>query len=126
MYLLSMLAVLTLNGVVIAATFRRLSAPEFGRAWRMVLLALTCCGFVLGAYLLNIRYLVSPTSRVYGFPFCIAGGDLLGGRWLDGGVGRFLPLAVLANLASGIAACLLPVLLASFICVRKTGVRNGS
>jgi hypothetical protein len=113
LYVLEMLAVLGANAWVIVATHRRLARAPFGPGWRACFFALACAGLGLGLWFLSVRYLVSPTSRVYGVPFCVAGGDFLQGRWSDGGVGRFLPLAFLADVSCGLSVCLLPLALAS-------------
>ena len=119
MYLLSILAVLGLNGWVIVSTHRRLSRGDFGRAWHVASLLLTCAGLTLGVWFSSVRYLASSTSKVYGVPFCIAGADFIDGRWLAGGVGRFMPLPMLADVSLGIAVCLSPITVCSFLHERR-------
>jgi hypothetical protein len=130
MYLLKILAVVGVNAWIIVGTHRRLSRGRFARAWHISHFVLVCAGIALGVYLLSVRYLISPTARVYGVPFCVAGGDFMQGRWSDGGVGRFLLLAVLADVSCGVSACVLPLALGSFIFrphaeAPKEGVPNG-
>ena len=108
MYLLSMLAGLVLSGCIIVGTYRTLARGAFGRAWHIACAVLTCAGLALGCWLVSITYLASPTSKVYGAPFCIAGADFIDGRWLAGGVGRYMPLPLLADIGLGVAVCLLP------------------
>jgi hypothetical protein len=120
-YLLKILAILGVNTWLITGTYRRLTRGQFGRAWHICFFVLSCAGLGLGIWFLSIRQLVSPTSRVYGIPFCIAGGDFLEGRWMDGGVGRFLFFAVLADIGCGLSLCLLPLAVGSFIHRRRVG-----
>jgi hypothetical protein len=99
---------LLISGWIIVGTHRRLGRSQFGRAWHILFFILILAGMALGFRLTSIRHLVSPTSRVYGVPFHIAGGDFIDGRWIDGGVGRGMPLPLLANLACGVAIFLFP------------------
>ena len=115
MLLFKMLLVLAVSGWMLVSTHRRISLPEFGRAWRVCLILFSLIGIGVGICFLNVRYLVSPTARAYGVPFVIAGGDFINGRWVDGGVGRFLYLAALTDIASGVALCVLPLAVISFL-----------
>ena len=82
-------------------------------------MALTCAGLALGFWFMSITYLASPTSKVYGAPFCIAGADFINGRWLAGGVGRYMPLPLRADIGLGVAVCLLPVVALLFLRQRR-------
>jgi len=126
MLLAKMLLVLGLSCWLIIGTHRRLFQEGVGRAWRVWFWTLVCAGVALGFWLMGIRYLVSPTARAYGLPFVIAGGDFMDGRWADGGVGRYMPFPFLADLAFGIAVCLLPLAIVSFFRLPKIqrGVAN--
>ena len=110
---------LLLSGWLIASTYRRLAGGGFARAWRVWFILLTIAGMVLAFGLMNIRHLESPTSRAYGFPFVVAGGDFINGRWLDGGVGLYMPLPVLAEIAFGVAVCVVPLAILSLFYPRK-------
>ena len=70
---------------------------------------LAIAGVALAFRLMSVRYLESPTARAYGVPFVIAGGDLVKGRWADGGVGLYMPLPFFADIACGVAICLAPL-----------------
>jgi hypothetical protein len=100
-------------------THRRLVRGRFGRAWRAWFILLTIAGMALAFRLMAIRYLESSTSRAYGVPFVIAGGDFTYGHWRDGGVGLYMPLPALADLAFGVAVCVIPLALLSVIRSRK-------
>jgi hypothetical protein len=119
MLLAKMLLSLGLSGWLIAGTHDRLFREGVGRAWRVWFWILVFAGIALGFWLMGIRYLVSPTARCYGLPFVVAGGDFINGRWADGGVGRYMPFPFLADLAFGIAVCLLPLAVVSFFRLRK-------
>ena len=83
-------------------------------------MALTCAGLALGFWFMSITYLASPTSKVYGAPFCLQVPILsMGGRWLAGGVGRYMPLPLLADIGLGVAVCLLPVVALLFLRQRR-------
>ena len=122
MLLTKMLLCLVICIWLIISTERRLARGGFSRAWRIWFVALCCVGLLLGFRLMSVRYLVSPTGRAYGVPFVTAGGDFIDGRWMDGGVGRYMPLPFLADLAFGIALCLLPLAAVSFVRARKREV----
>lgn len=111
---------LLLSGWLVASTYRRLVRRQFGRAWRVWFFVLIIVGIGLAFRLMSIRYLESPTSRAYGVPFAIAGGDFFDGRWHDGGVGRYMPFPFLADLAVGVAVCLVPLAVLVVLRQRKT------
>jgi len=96
----------------------------FGRAWRVWFIVVIIAGIALAFGLMNIRYLESPTSRAYGVPFVIAGGDLMDGRWADGGVGVHMPLPFLGDIAFGVAICMIPLTILSLFHSRK--IHGGS
>jgi len=104
---------LLLSGWLVGSTHRKLVRGEFRRAWHAWFIVLIVLGVVLAFRLMAIRYLESPTSRAYGVPFVIAGGDFIDGRWRDGGVGLYMPFPFLADLGFGIATCLLPLAILS-------------
>jgi xanthosine utilization system XapX-like protein len=122
MHVLAMLAVLGLSGWLIVSTYRRLARGQFDRAWQIFSLLLTFAGLAVGVCLLNVRSVASPTSRVYGVPFCIAGADFVDGRWLMG-VGRFMPLALLTDVSLCVAVCLSPVA-AGFVLRERRAARH--
>jgi hypothetical protein len=109
MYLLKILALLGVSAALIFGTYRRLACDDFSRAWRLWFLLLACAGVALGVCFLGVLRMFPPNGRGWGVPFLIAGGDFFEGRWHDGGVGRFLPLALLADIGCGVALCLLPL-----------------
>jgi hypothetical protein len=111
---------LYLGGWLVVSTHDRLVRKGFGWAWRVWFILLSVAGIALAFRLMNIRYLVSPTSRVYGVPFVIAGGELINGQWADGGVGLYMPLPFLANLAFGISSCLIPFTILSIFYASKS------
>ena len=119
MLLAKELLCLLLSGWLVGSTHRKLARAEFGRAWHVWFIILIVLGVVLAFGLMGIRYLESPTSRAYGVPFVIAGGDFIDGRWRDGGVGLYMPFPFLADLAFGIAICLLPLAVLSVFQSRK-------
>ena len=80
---------------------------------------LAIAGVALAFRLMSVRYLESPTVRAYGVPFVIAGGDLVKGRWADGGVGLYMPLPFFADIAFGVAVCMLPLAILSLFRSRK-------
>jgi hypothetical protein len=86
---------------------------RFSRSWRVSFWTLSGFGFALGICLLNVRHLETPTLRLYGFPFPIAGGEFKNGHWLDGLVGN--PLALIADIGGAVAVCLLPLLIAALV-----------
>ena len=100
---------LLLGVVLFALTYRKLCRVEFGRGWIIAFILLTIAGVALAFRLMGIRYLETPTTRAYGVPFVIAGGDLVNGKWADGGVGLYMPLPLLANIAFGVAVCIIPL-----------------
>jgi len=108
-----------LGGWLLASTYRHVTRKGVGRQWLVWFILLTIAGIVLAFRLMGIRYLVTPTERNYGVPFVIAGGLLNNGKWEDGGVGLYMPLPLLANLAFGIAVCVLPLAVFSFIFRKK-------
>jgi hypothetical protein len=119
MLFLKELLCLLLCGWLLVSTHRRLVRGAFGRAWLVWFVVLCCAGIALGVRLICVTYLVSPTSRAHGFPFAIAGGELFGGRWVDGGVGRYMPFPFLADLAFGVVVCLAPFAVLSFFYAPK-------
>jgi hypothetical protein len=108
-----------LGGWLVVSTHRRLARGGFARAWRVWFIVLLIVGGALAPRLMGIRYLESPTSRAYGVPFVIAGGDFIDGRWADGGVGLYMPLPALADLAVGVAVCVVPLAILSLFHSRK-------
>jgi hypothetical protein len=108
-----------LGSWLVVSTHRRLVRGGFGRAWRIWFFVLHILGGALALRLMGIRYLESPTSRAYGAPFVIAGGDFTDGRWADGGVGLYMPLPALADLAFGVSVCLIPLSVSSVFRARK-------
>jgi hypothetical protein len=119
MLFLKELLCLALCGWLIFNTHRKLVRGAFGRAWHVWFIIVCCAGIALGFRMMDVRYLVSPTARAYGAPFVVAGGDFIDGRWLDGGVGRYMPFPFLADLAFGIAVCLVPLAILSFFYAPK-------
>jgi hypothetical protein len=85
----------------------------------IIFAALLLIGLALGFWFLTVRYMVSPVSRVYGVPIPIAGGDLINGRWRDGGVSSIFWLALVADITSGVATCVLPMRIWSHFCTRR-------
>jgi hypothetical protein len=104
---------LSLGGWLVVSTHRRLIRGGFGRAWRIWFILLIIAGIALGFRLMGVRYLESPTARAYGVPFVTAGGDFIDGHWRDGGVGLYMPLPALADLAFGVAVCVVPLAILS-------------
>jgi hypothetical protein len=119
MLLAKELLCLLLSGYLVASTYRRLTRRGFGRAWRVWFGLVTIAGILSAFGLMNIRYLESPTSRAYGVPFVIAGGDYMDGRWVDGGVGLYMPFPFLADIAFGVAVCVVPLMVLSLFHSRK-------
>ena len=115
MLLVKELMCVLLGGWLVASTYYRVTRKGIRRGWRDWFILLTIVGILLAFRLMGIRYLESPTERAYGIPFVIAGGELTNGKWADGGVGLYMPLPLLANLAFGIAVCVLPLAVFSFI-----------
>ena len=115
MYLLSMLTTLALCGWVIVSTCRKLSDMRLQPAWFIAALCFALAGVALGFWFVSITYLASPMSKVYGWPFGIAGADFVGGRWLTGGIGRYMPLPFITDIALGLALCLLPLRIFCFV-----------
>jgi hypothetical protein len=120
---------LLLGGWLVASTHLRIVRGGFGRRWRVWFVLLAIAGIALAFALMSIRYLESPTTRAYGVPFVIAGGDLVDGRWVDGGVGLYTPLPLFANVAFGVAVCMAPLAVLSCFKSRQvklTGRLEGS
>jgi hypothetical protein len=115
MYLLKILAVLVASAGLIVGIHRRLARGNCSRAWHVCFFVFACAGVALGLYFLGVLRMFPPNGRGWGVPFVIAGGDFIEGRWHDGGVGRFQPLALLADLGCGIALGLLPLATASIL-----------
>jgi len=110
---------LLLGGWLVASTYLSIMRKRFARRWRVWFILLAIAGVALAFGLMNVRYLESPTARAYGAPFVIAGGDLVNGRWVDGGVGLYMPLPFLANIAFGVAVCIIPLAILSHFYSRK-------
>ena len=115
MYLLKILALLGICAMLVGGTYCRLARGGFSRVWHVWFFVFSCAGVALGIYLLEVLRMFPPNGRGWGVPFVIAGGDFFDGRWHDGGVGRFLPLALLADLGCGVALSLLPLTAASVL-----------
>ena len=113
MYLLKVLGLLAVSAGVVLSTHRRLFRRRYERPWRVAFLALSVVGMGVGIWFLSIRRMPSPTEQTWGFPFCVAGGAFFGGAWHNGGVGRFLYLALLTDFACAVALCIAPLALAS-------------
>jgi hypothetical protein len=119
MQLLWILLTCVVSALVFMGTERLVCRVQFSRSWRIAFWTLTIVGVGLGIRLVSLRYLKTPTLRLYGFPFPIAGGEFMGGKWLDGLVGN--PLAFIADVGGAVAACLLPLLLAALLARRRRG-----
>ena len=119
MLLLKMLSAVAVSGWIITTTGQRLWRSEFSKSWRIWFALSSSVGVFIGILFLNVHYLVTPTSQAFGFPFVIAGGDFIDGRWLNGGVGHFLLLAFLSDIALGIALGLVPLSFVSVIYQRR-------
>jgi hypothetical protein len=115
MYLLKIVGVMAVSAGILLGTHRRLFHRRYARAWRVAFLALAVVGLGVGIWFLSIRRTPSSTEQAWGFPFTIAGGEFFDGAWHNGGVGRFLGLALLADVASAVALCTVPVALASLM-----------
>src|SRR5579871_1661718 len=117
MQLMWMLLTCAVSIVVFMSTESLVSRDQFTRSWRIGFWMLSIVGLGLGIWLVSLRYLKTPTLRLYGFPFPIAGGELMNGKWLDGLVGN--PLAFFADVGGAVASCLLPLLLAAVMARRR-------
>jgi len=115
---------LILGAWLVESTYRRLARGVFGRPWRVWFFLLAIAGIALAFGLMNVRYLRSPTARVYGVPFVIAGGGFTDGRWVDDGVGLYMPLPFLGDLAFGVAVCMIP--LSVLLHFRSRKIQGGS
>lgn len=110
---------LGLCGWLLHATHRLLFRVGVGSFWRAGFVGLVCAGVGLGIRLMGATYLASPTERAHGYPFAIAGGELVNGRWVEGSVGRYMPLPVLADLSVGVAMCVAPLAVVAFLRVPR-------
>jgi hypothetical protein len=119
MQILWILLTCAVSVLVFMSTESLVSRVQFSRSWRIAFWTLSILGIGLGIRLVSLRYLKSPTLRLYGFPFPIAGGEYMNGKWLDGLVGN--PLAFIADVGCAVAACLLPLLLAALVARRRRG-----
>ena len=119
MQLLWILLTCAASVLVFMSTESLVSRVQFSRSWRIAFWTLSIVGIGLGIRLVSLRYLKTPTLRLYGFPFPIAGGEFMNGKWLDGLVGN--PLAFIADVGGAVAACLLPLLLAALVAWRRRG-----
>jgi len=106
---------LLLGGGIVAGTYLRVTRGGFGKRWRVWFFLLAIAGIALAFRLMAIRYLESPTERAYGVPFVIVGGLLEHGRWADGGVGLYMPLPFFADIAFGVAVCMAPLAILTFL-----------
>ncbi len=113
MYLLEILGLLGASVMLVTGTHRLLVRGNFWRLWHKWFVVCICAGVGVGIVFLGIRRTYSPTARGWGVPFVIAGGEYFEGRWHDGGVSRYLYLALLADIGCGISLCLLPLLIAA-------------
>lgn len=115
------------NCWLVVSTHRIIHDRGYRRAQRFFT-ALLFIGFAAGVWFLTVRYMLSPTSRLHGVPVPIASGDLINGRWRDGGVSRIFWFAFVADITSGIAACVLPMRVWSFLRGRRElrGVTNAA
>ncbi len=121
MHLLWILLTCAASVLVFKGTESLVSREEFSRGWRIAFWTLSIVGIALGIRLVSLQYLSTPTLRLYGFPFPIAGGESMNGKWRDGLVGN--PLAFIADVGGGVAGCLLPLLLAALAARRRRGAR---
>jgi hypothetical protein len=117
MNLLWILLTCATSTAVFMGAERLVAGVPFNKAWRISFWTLSIVGLCLGICLVSFRYLKTPTLRLYGFPFQIAGGEFMNGRWLDGLVGN--PLALIADIGGAVAVCLLPLILALMITRRR-------
>ncbi len=82
MQLLWILLTCAVSSLVFMGTERLVSRVQFSRSWRIAFWTLSIVGIGLGIRLVSLRYLKTPTLRLYGFPFPIAGGEFMNGKWL--------------------------------------------
>lgn len=101
------------SGCLFVVTEQRVSRVPCNRGWQIVFWALAVFGVGLGIWFASIRYFKTPTLRLYGFPFAVAGAEFVNGRWLNGLVGH--PLAFVADVGAALAICLLPLLAATLL-----------
>ena len=113
MYLLKIVGLLAVSAGILLGTQRRLFRRRYERAWRVAFLALSVVGLGVGIWFLSIRRMPSLTEQIWGFPFTIAGGEFFEGAWHNGGVGHFLYLALITDVACAVALCIAPLAVAS-------------
>jgi hypothetical protein len=115
MYLLKIVGLLAASVGIVLSTYRRLFHRRFEWAWRVAFVALSVVGLGVGIWFLSIRRMPSPTEPIWGLPFTIAGGEFFDGAWHNGGVGRFLYLALFADVTCALALCTMPLGLVSLM-----------
>ena len=119
MKLFGIISVLAATGWLAWSVERRLRQRPFPMTWRVAAVVLIITGLSLGVWLITREHHVSPTVRLAGYPFAVAGYEFIEGRWLGGLVSRFVLLAFLADIAAGVGICLLPLRIAQFIFERR-------
>lgn len=103
---------------------RRFQARTYPLAWKVAVGVLGVVGLGFGIWLLTREYLASPTLRLTGYPFAVAGCDLFDGRWVCGRVSSYAPLVLVADMAAGVGICLLPLRMAQFFYERGAKTKN--
>ena len=103
--------------LVFMGTERIVSRAPFSRSWRISFWTLSIVGIGWGFGWSAFAIVKTPTLRLYGFPFPIAGGEFMNGKWLDGLVGN--PLALIPDIGGAVAVCLFPLLLVALVARRR-------
>jgi hypothetical protein len=106
MTLFAIILVLIISFWVIASTWRSCRQERF--RVRLFIGAIVL-GVAVGVLLVNITRQPTETLKLFGFPFPLGGAEFLNGRWLGGLVSPYVLLALAADIAIGVAACLLPL-----------------
>jgi ABC-type uncharacterized transport system permease subunit len=116
-FLILLCGIALAGGLIPWITYRRIS-----QVWRrpnLCFIALIVLGVILGACFATYSRLISPTTRVMGFPFPFVAFQLENGHWMDFVVPAAIAVIILNVLLLTSSVLLLAFLTSFFLKTRK-------
>jgi hypothetical protein len=117
--ILAVILIVAVTCWIVVSTSRWFDRNRVSTGWQIAHWIAALGGFLAGLGLLLVPYHPKPTVWVMGYPIVVAGGELIHGRWSNGGGSDVAPLAMLADVGVGLAACMLPLRIAQLVSDRK-------